>query len=176
MNNPFNLDYAELERLALTVKGVRQWYIAAKLARTTAYRYEKQDPEFKRIKDLVVHKKLGEGGGAKPWVPNLYRIQELAAAGLNKTEIAGVLKVAYSTYKAAQQITPGMKEAYDIGESEGVGQVKSVLYEMAVIDRNLDAVKTYLNRHTHATEERPDKVVIEVTYNKDYYKNKQGAT
>lgn len=173
---PVQLDYEHLEHLAKTVKGVRRFAKEAKLTRSTLYRLKKTDQRFKEIVDKVEHRQLGDGAGKKPWVPNIYHIQELAAAGLNKPQIAGVLGVAYTTYNEYEQITPEMVEAFEVGQSEGVGKVKSVLFELATVDRNLDAVKTYLRRHDHETEERPDRVVIDVQYNQDYYKNKKGAT
>lgn len=128
------------------------------IAKSTFYVWKRKRPEFKRMVQRLKGRR-----GQPAFKPPVDEIKKLAAMGLNKTQIAAMLGIRYSTYMDNQRAYPEMAEAYEAGSEVGVGQVKGKLYQKAMAGDNW-AIGTFLKRHDHETEVAPDKIEIEVLY------------
>ena len=147
------------KRILAKTSDAAQFYSSYGIAKSTYYAWRKKYPEFRALTDRGI-KNLNT---KKAWQPPYDQIRNLAARGLNKSQIAAMLSVKYSLYMDHQRTDPKITEAFESGQELGVAQIKGKLFEKASMGDNW-AIGKFLDRHDHATEEKPEKIEVEVTY------------
>lgn len=86
-------------------------------------------------------------GGRRPADIDPKRVEELAAEGLGKYQIAEALGVHYTTLLAHEDRNPEISDALKRGEAAAVGKVENALY-MSAIQGNLGAQVFFLKNRS----------------------------
>ena len=158
-NQGYPLNIKKAKRIAVESMGMQAFCDGMGVTKNVYYRWRRQFPAFAQVAEIVKKK----SGGKPSWQPQLEKITQLSAMGLNKGQVAAQLGVRYSVYMDHQRKNPAINEAFERGQEMGVATIKGVLYSMAT-QKNLPAVLAFLKRHDHETEEMPTKIVTEVVY------------
>jgi hypothetical protein len=70
--------------------------------------------------------------GRKAWIPDLARVEELAAQGLTNLQIAACLGICEDTLYTKQRQLTEFSEAIRRGKAKGISQVANALFQAAV--------------------------------------------
>ena len=93
------------------------------------------------------------GLGRKPWIPDLAKVEKLAARGLTNEQIAACLGICESTLYDKKKVFLEFSEAIKKGKASGVQQVSNALFE-AALSGNVTAMIFFLK--TKAGWKEPD--------------------